>query len=64
MLGMKEPENECVKYNGTMTRKAEGGGFIVLGSDAVLLCAWFPMFLAKHLSSDSTVSHCRRPEYR
>ena len=21
----------------------------MLGSDAVLLCAWFPMFLAKHL---------------
>ena len=27
MLGMKELENECVKYNGTMTRKGEGGGF-------------------------------------
>ena len=37
--------------------------FGVLGSDAVLLCAWFPMFLAKHSSSDSAVSHCRKPEY-
>jgi hypothetical protein len=27
MLGMLERENECVKCNGIMPRKAEGGGF-------------------------------------
>jgi hypothetical protein len=27
VLGMQEPENECVKRNGTMHRKADGGGF-------------------------------------
>jgi hypothetical protein len=43
-----------VKYNGTMPRKAEGGGFCgaeVLRNDAVMLGAQFPMFLptvAKH----------------
>jgi hypothetical protein len=27
LFKIKEHENECVKYNGTMPRKAEGGGF-------------------------------------
>jgi hypothetical protein len=27
MLGVYEPESDCVKCNGTMPRKAEGGGF-------------------------------------
>jgi hypothetical protein len=26
VLGMQQPENECVKYNSTMSRKGEGGG--------------------------------------
>jgi len=27
MLGMYEPESKCVKCNGSMPRKAEGGEF-------------------------------------
>jgi len=27
MLGMYEPENVCVKSNGTMHRKTDSGGF-------------------------------------
>ena len=41
--------------------------FGVLRSDSVSLGAWFCMFLpnvAKHSSSDSAVSHTRRPDYR
>jgi NAD-dependent SIR2 family protein deacetylase len=70
LFKMKEHDNECVKYNCTMPRKAKCGVFCsaeVLRSDVVKFGAQFPMFrpIAAELSTnDSAVSHTTTPEYR